>query len=129
MTVDLTLLTLATLLQAIYFAVYSISANLQVGTKTAMGPRDTPVQLTGFAGRAQRALNNQFEALILFAIAILVLTFSDQTDGHTAIAAALFLIARVLYLPAYLFGLTPWRTLIWTIGFTATLVLLFKALI
>jgi uncharacterized MAPEG superfamily protein len=129
MTVELTLLTLATLLQAIYFAVYSISANLQVGTKTAMGPRDTPVQLTGGAGRAQRALGNQFEALILFAIAILVLTFSDQTDGHTAIAATLFLIARVLYLPAYLFGLTPWRTVIWTIGFTATLVLLFKALI
>lgn len=129
MTVELTLLTLATLLQAIYFAVYSISACLQIGTKTAMGPRDKPVQLTGFAGRAQRALNNQFEALILFAIAILVLTFSDQTDGHTAGAAALFLIARVLYLPAYLFGLTPWRTLIWTIGFTATLVLLFKALI
>jgi uncharacterized MAPEG superfamily protein len=129
MTVELTLLTLATLLQAIYFAVYSISACLQIGTKTAMGPRDTPVQLTGLAGRAQRALGNQFEALILFAIAILVLTFSDQTDGHTAIAAALFLIARVLYLPAYLFGLPPWRTVIWTIGFTATLVLLFKALI
>ncbi|SHH91340.1 hypothetical protein SAMN05443551_3536 [Marivita hallyeonensis] len=41
MTPELTALTLAALLQVLQFVAYSISANLQVGPKTAMSSRDT----------------------------------------------------------------------------------------
>ena len=71
MTPELTALALAGLLQAAQFALYSVLANLQVGPKYAMGPRDAPRQLTGAAGRAQRALNNHFEGLIFFTIVFL----------------------------------------------------------
>ncbi len=129
MTPELTALTLAALLQVLQFAAYSITAQLQVGTKKALGPRDTPVQLTGKAGRLQRAMNNHFEGLILFGIAVMVITYSGQGTGMTAIASALYLAARVLYVPAYVFGWVPWRSLIWAVGFFATLYLLISALL
>ncbi|MDP1577536.1 MAG: MAPEG family protein, partial [Cypionkella sp.] len=37
--------------------------------------------------------------------------------------------ARVLYVPAYAFGLRPWRSAIWAVGFFATLTLIVAALI
>jgi uncharacterized MAPEG superfamily protein len=129
MTPELTVLTLSTLWLAVHFAVYSVAANRQVGVKTALGPRDEPIRLTGFAGRAQRAMNNMFEAMILFTPAIAVIELSDQNSAHTMIAAWAFYAARVLYMPAYLFGWVPARSLIWMVGFFATLILLAAALI
>ncbi|MFZ7092052.1 MAPEG family protein [Primorskyibacter sp. 2E233] len=129
MTPELTALTLAALLQVIHFSIYSVTAQMQVGTKYAASPRDTPRQLTGIAGRAQRAMNNHFEGLILFGIAALTLTFADKATETTALLAVIYLIARVLYLPAYLLGLAPWRSLIWAVGFLATLAMLVLALL
>ena len=129
MTPELTALTLAALLQCLQFALYSVLAQKQVGSKYAASPRDEPRQLTGIAGRAQRALNNHFEGLILFGIAVMAVTYSDRGSAETALAAALYLGARVLYLPAYLFGWTPWRSLIWVAGFLATVFLLVWSLL
>ena len=128
MTHELQVLVLASLLQVVQFAIYSVSANRQVGTKTALGPRDKPVQLTGIAGRAQRAMQNHFEALILFTIAVVAITLSEKSSGLTATCASIYLIARILYVPAYLQGLSPWRSLIWFIGFTATVLMLIASL-
>lgn len=129
MTPELLILTLAALWQVVHFAAYSITANLQVGPKYAMSARDTPRQLTGVAGRLQRAMTNHFEGLILFAIAALVITFADKGSTWTALWSYLYLAARVLYLPAYAFGLSPWRSLIWFAGFGATVALLILALL
>lgn len=129
MTPELTALALAGLLQGLQFSLYSVLANLQVGPKYAMGPRDTPRQLTGAAGRAQRALNNHFEGLIFFTIAVTVITLSDKSSGLTNLCAATYLMARVAYVPAYLLGLSPWRSLIWFVGFGATVTMLLRALV
>lgn len=129
MTPELTALALAGLLQGLQFSLYSVLANLQVGPKYAMGPRDTPRQLTGYAGRAQRALNNHFEGLILFTLAVVTVTYADKSSGYTNLCAAAYLAARVLYVPAYLFGLSPWRSLIWFVGFGATMAMLVLALV
>ena len=128
MTPELTALTLAALLQILQLVLYSIVGQKQVGTRAAMKPRDTPVQLTGTAGRLQRAMDNHFEGLILFGVAVMVITYSGQNDGTTAIACAIYLAARVLYIPAYAFGWVPWRSVIWSVGFLATLYLLLTAL-
>ncbi|MCB1406824.1 MAG: MAPEG family protein [Rhodobacteraceae bacterium] len=129
MTPELLALTLAALLQAVQFAVYSVLAQMQVGSRYAASSRDTPRQLTGIAGRAQRALSNHFEGLILFGIAVTVVTLADQSTTLTQNAAWAYLVARVLYVPAYLFGWNPWRSLIWFVGFLATFTMLIAAML
>lgn len=126
---ELTALTLAALLQVLQFAAYSIAAQLQVGVKAALGPRDNIPQLTGSAGRLQRAMNNHFEGLILFSIACMVITLSDQSTPLTAGCAYAYLAARIAYVPAYVLGLVPWRSLVWAIGFAATVLMLLAALL
>ncbi|SCX98874.1 MAPEG family protein [Paracoccus tibetensis] len=129
MTPELTVLALAGLLQVAQFAIFSVLANLQVGPRVAMGPRDHAPALTGQAGRAQRALNNHFEGLILFTLAVVVVTLGGQASGLTAACAWIYLIARILYVPAYLFGWTPWRSVIWAAGATATLIMIAASLL
>ena len=125
---ELTVLALAGLLQVAQFVIFSVLANLQVGPRVAMGPRDNTPSLTGHAGRAQRALSNHFEGLILFTLAVVVVTVGGQSSGLTVACAWLYLIARVLYIPAYLFGWTPWRSIIWAIGAAATLIIILASL-
>lgn len=128
MTPELTALTLAALLQGVQLCLYAVAGNLQGGTRAALGPRDRKIELTGKAGRIQRALNNHFEGLILFAIACVVVTLSDRSTAFTAGCAWAYLGARVLYVPAYVFGWVPWRSFIWAAGFLATLLMLLSAL-
>ena len=78
--------------------------------------------------RLYRALNNHFEGLILFTLAVVVVTLGGAASPLTAACAWIYLIARVAYVPAYWLGLTPWRSIIWVVGFAATVVMLLAAL-
>jgi len=136
MTPELTVLTLAALLQVVQYALMSVPANRELGTGKTLGPRDRERlggaledQLSPGTARLVRALDNHFEGLILFSIAVLVITFSDQGSGVTAALSVLYLLARILYIPAYYFGWVPWRSLIWMVGFFATALMLLMALL
>ncbi len=136
MTPELTALTLAALLQVVQFALMAIPANLELGPGKTLSPRDPermpkPLQdqVSPKTSRLFRALNNHFEGLILFTIACTVITVSGQSTDFTATCAYAYLIARIAYVPAYYFGLVPWRSLIWFVGFTATTLMLLAALI
>lgn len=131
MTPELTALALAGLLQAVQFAVFAIPANLQLGTGYTSSPRDRPPsrQLSLSTARLQRALSNHFEGLILFTLAVVVVTLGNQSSTVTQYAAYIYLAARVLYVPAYAFGLRPWRSAIWAVGFFASLTMIVAALI
>lgn len=131
MTPELTTLTLAAILQALQFALFAVPANIELGTGYTSSARDRPPsrQLSDRTARLQRALNNHFEGLILFTIAVVVVTLGDQSTGFTAACAWVYLIARILYIPAYAFGWRPWRSAIWGIGFFATLAMIVAALI
>ncbi len=136
MTPELTVLALAALLQGVQFVLMAIPANLELGPSKTMSPRDAsrmgkPLveQVSDKTARLFRALNNHFEGLILFTIAVVVITFGDKGTGFSAICAWTYLVARVLYVPAYYFGLTPWRSLIWIAGFTSTMLMILSALI
>lgn len=128
MTPSLTALALAALLQVVQFALYSAAAQKQVGTRYAAGPRDEPRPLTGTAGRLQRALQNHFEGLIFFTIAVLLVNVSGQSTAFTASCGWTYLAARIAYVPAYAFGLTPWRSVIWFVGFFATIAMILATL-
>lgn len=136
MTPELTVLALAALLQGVQFILMAVPANLELGPAKTAGPRDLdrlgkPLieQVSPRTGRLFRALDNHFEALILFTIAVVVTTLGDKGTGFSAICAWAYLAARVLYIPAYYFGLAPWRSLIWFVGFTSTMLMILSALI
>jgi uncharacterized MAPEG superfamily protein len=136
MTPELTALTLAALLQVVQFVLMSVPANLELGPAKTASPRDRTGwassledQLSPKTARLFRALDNHFEGLILFGIACTVITVSGQSSGFTTACAFTYLVARVLYVPAYYFGWSPWRSLIWFVGFTATTLILLSALI
>ena len=132
MTPELTALTLAALLQCVQFVLVSLAANLEVGTKVTLSPRDgTDLRsmVSPRTGRLIRALDNHFEGLILFTIACAAISLADKSTAFTAACAWAYLAARVLYVPAYWYGLVPWRSLIWMAGWGATVFMLIAALI
>lgn len=129
MTPELTALALAGLLQVVQFVLMAVPANIQLGPDKTTGPRDTPLELTGVAGRLHRAMNNHFEGLILFTIAVVVVTLGEQSTRYTATCAWVYLGARILYVPAYASGLPYFRSLVWAIGFFATVAMLAAALV
>jgi uncharacterized MAPEG superfamily protein len=131
MTPELTSLTLAALLQIVQIGLYATPANLEVGVGYTSSARDRPPSkpLSVTTLRLQRAMNNHFEGLILFTIAVVVVTLSNQSTATTQFAAYTYVAARVAYIPAYAFGWRPWRSAIWFVGFLATLTMLVAALI
>lgn len=128
MSTELTVLALGAIWQIIQIAIAGASMNRDVGPRWNAGPRDTEPKLSPLTGRLRRAVNNGFEALILFTIAVLTTTLADAATALTATAAWVWLAARLLYFPAYGLGLTPWRSLIWAAGLIATLTLLLSSL-
>ncbi len=133
---ELTVLALAGLLQVVQYTLMSVTANLELGTAKTASPRDPqrlgkPLmeQVSPRTGRIYRALDNHFEGLIMFTLAVVVVTLSDQTTLFTATCAWIYLGARIVYVPAYAFGWSPWRSLIWGIGFLATVAMLVAALL
>ena len=130
MTTELTVLTLAALWQVVQYALMSVPANLELGTARTFGPRDDDLAglLSPTTARLHRALGNHFEGLILFTIAVLVIALSDGSTPLTRICAWVYLTARIAYVPAYAFGLSPWRSLVWLAGFGATVLMLLASL-
>ncbi|MDZ4134186.1 MAG: MAPEG family protein [Paracoccaceae bacterium] len=131
MTPELTALVLAGLLQAVQFILFAIPANIELTPGYTSSARDKPPsrQLSTLTARLQRALNNHFEGLILFTLAVVVVTLGGQATGFTATCGWLYLAARILYIPAYALGLRPWRSAIWAVGFFATVAMMIAALI
>lgn len=128
MAVELKVLGYAALLQFVQFALMAVPVNLQLGTKYTAGHRDEQKQPWGVAARLKRAMDNHFEALILFTIAVLVVVLGGASSPTTEAAAWTYLVARILFVPAYASGVFLWRSIIWAVGFFATLLMLVVAL-
>jgi uncharacterized MAPEG superfamily protein len=128
MPVELKVLGYAALLQIAQFIIMAVPVNLQLGTAYTGGNRDAQKQATGVPGRLKRALDNHFEGLILFTIAVVIVVLGDAGSQLTANCAWAYLWARILYVPAYASGVYLVRSLIWSVGFTATAIMLVVAL-
>lgn len=105
-----------------------LGATGQLSMGYLMSSRDEPRGLTGMTARIERALNNSVVAMALFAPAILLLVVLERTSSASLLAAQVFLIARIIYLPVYALGVPAIRTLAWLAGFAATAILYFLAL-
>ncbi|MDB4222716.1 MAPEG family protein [Granulosicoccus sp.] len=132
---EITVLVLATLLQVVQLILMAVPANLELGVGKTLSPRDEArlggsllSQVSVRTGRLMRALNNHFEALLLFAIAVIAVTITDNSTPLTVVCSWAYLGARILYVPAYVFAWVPWRSMIWMVGLTATVIMLLSVL-
>ncbi|NRB03831.1 MAG: MAPEG family protein [Rhodobacteraceae bacterium] len=123
MTSELSILALYGFVIAITILIQVTAALGQASLLDLARSRDDLPDLTGIAGRLLRAVNNSIVAMALFAPAVLILEVKGIHTAQTLLAAQVFLIARIAYVPIYAFGI-PWlRTLVWITGFLATLLL------
>jgi uncharacterized MAPEG superfamily protein len=113
------------LAQTVAVAIGSIGA---VGLGPLAGNRESLPEIGGWAGRAARAHRNLLESLVLFAILVLAAHVSGRANAQTALGAAIFFWARVVYAFVYIAGV-PWlRTGVWAVGLAGLLVILSQLL-
>jgi len=116
MTAELAYLVWSAALAVILVVIAVLAATQQVGLMPLIGNREGMPELTGLAGRAQRAHRNMLESLVLFAILVLAAQVASRTNSITALGAAIFFWARIAHAALYLAGI-PWlRTLSWLVS-------------
>lgn len=125
---ELLLLLWAVGLTFVQMLIAATGATMQVGLQTLAGNREKMAELTGWAGRAQRAHRNMLESMVLFTALVLILVAAGRTNQMTVIGAQLFFWARVGYALVYLGGIAWLRTAVWFVG-TIGLVLMFVQLL
>ena len=84
-------------------------------------PRLQQARLTGRAARAQAAHLNTVEAFAPFAAAVLLAHVAGASTALVDTLAVVFVASRAVYVPCYIAGLSALRSLVWTVGFAATL--------
>jgi uncharacterized MAPEG superfamily protein len=125
---EIQILALYGLLVILTLVLQATGAFTQLGMGYLLGSRDEHRTVKGIAGRLNRALDNSVVAMTLFAPAMLLHVIAGSTSNQTLLAAQAFLIARLVYLPAYAFRINGVRTLAWTVGIVATIALYLLAL-
>jgi uncharacterized MAPEG superfamily protein len=125
---ELTILVWAVALAFVQVLIAVQGAMMQVGLMTLVGNREHFPELTGWAGRADRAQRNMVHDLVLFAALVLAAVAAGRTDNWTLVGAQIFLWARVAYAFVYLIGL-PWlRTGVWAVSVLG-MILIFSQLL
>ena len=79
-------------------------------------------------GRATRALANYVENFTPFVALALALIVTQRAGGAGAIGATIWILARIVYVPLYLFDVVYARTVVWGISIVG-LVMMFGRLI
>ena len=115
MPVEIRIAAFGALLLFVHIFVAIRAKTAQYGRKWNISPRDEPLaQPNAMVGRLDRAHANFAETLPIAIVALLGVVIAERTSQWTAIGGWLWLGARVAYLPAYAFGITGLRTLIYT---------------
>ncbi|MGK5078348.1 MAPEG family protein [Janthinobacterium sp. HLX7-2] len=130
MTPELTMLGCTLVLALVQILLPALFRTRETGTGYNVGARDSDGPPVGkITGRLQRAQSNLFETLPLFASAVLIAHVTAQESALTLYGAALYLAARVLYLPLYAFGVPVVRTLVWCVSIAGLLMLFWAILL
>jgi uncharacterized MAPEG superfamily protein len=129
MQTELGILALFGVLIILTIAIQAVFSMAQNGIMYLVGPRDEARALSGIGSRLERAARNNIETVAYFAPAVLLLDAQGTGTATTLFAAQVFLVARLLYVPAYASGIPVLRTMIWAVGLCATLYLYAVALL
>jgi uncharacterized MAPEG superfamily protein len=89
----------------------------QYGLDWNMGPRDAaPAPLNAVAARMVRAQANFLETLPIAIIALIGVVVAGRASGMTALGGWIWLVARVIYLPLYGYGVPKVRSVVYIIS-------------
>jgi uncharacterized MAPEG superfamily protein len=116
MTVELNMLVAST---ALLFVLIMIAAQARIsseGLAAMAGNRDELGPPTGFAGRAQRTVDNHIEGLVMFGSFVLVAVAAHRTNSWTALGAQIYFFARLAHAGLYLFGVPGLRSVAFMAG-------------
>ncbi len=91
-------------------------------------PRSQQKQLTGFGSRCLAAHENSFEALMVFAAAIVLTIATGNTDQQAVILASIFILSRILYLVFYWINWDKLRSAVWGVGIFCSIMLMINCL-
>jgi uncharacterized MAPEG superfamily protein len=116
MTGDLWALAAAMLLAVVQLTLSSVLTLHQLGGIWVAGPRDEPREVTGISGRIVRAYRNLLEIFPQFLAALFLVHAAHATGSLSTIGAWLFVIGRLLYVPAYAFGPPGVRPICWLVA-------------
>jgi uncharacterized MAPEG superfamily protein len=105
----------------------SVSSAFEVGGEYKAGSRDDARIVRGkFVGRADRAFRNLLETFPAFAALALALVLSGRNGGYGALGAQVWVVARILYVPLYLFHVPFVRSLAWFVSMFALVAMLIR---
>ena len=121
---ELRCLELSVVLWFIYLFTQILTSRAEYGDAWLFTPRDDFPPAKGLAcGRAKRALANYIENWVPF-VAVDLALIATQHSG--VLGATVWVVARLLYLPAYMFGWIYVRTAFWGIGLLGLLMMLIR---
>ena len=91
-------------------------------------PREQQSNLTGFGARALAAHQNAFEALSVFAPAILLAIATNHTGDFIQQLAITHVIARIIYNILYLANVGIIRSIVWAISLFSSLTIIWQCI-
>jgi uncharacterized MAPEG superfamily protein len=126
---ELTLLGWSAVLLVVHILLQGRLATRERGLEWNAGPRDQEQKPLGVhAGRAERALSNFKETYPVFIALALGLAVSGRTGGIGELGAWVWFLARIVYLPLYLFGIPYFRSVCWLVSLVGLLLMLIRFL-
>jgi uncharacterized MAPEG superfamily protein len=122
---ELTCLELSIVLWLVHVLVQASFGNVELPFGYLFTSRDKPTAASGLLfGRACRALANYLENFTPFVAVALALIVTQRTGGVGAIGATIWILARIVYLPVYVFGIIYVRTMVWGISIIGLVMML-----
>jgi uncharacterized MAPEG superfamily protein len=119
---ELTCLMLRVILWLIHVVLQAVTGNAALPFGYLFTSRDKPVAVKGLQyGRATRALANYIENLVPFVALALALIVTRRTGG---LGATIWILARIVYVPLYLFDVVYVRTAVWAVSVIGLLMML-----
>jgi uncharacterized MAPEG superfamily protein len=125
MSTDLKMLAWTAALTLVLWLPYILSRMMTEGAAATLSYMADSKPLSPWAERARKAHYNAVENLAPFAALVLVANMTATANGTTATAAVVYFWARVAHYIGHISGLPYVRTLTFTIGWIACLVIFF----
>jgi uncharacterized MAPEG superfamily protein len=126
---ELTSLELGLALWLVHVVIQASVGTAELPSRYLFTSRDKPAAARGLLhGRATRALANYVENFTPFVALALALIVTQRAGGAGALGATIWILARIVYIPLYLFGVVYARSAVWTISIVG-LVMMFTRLV
>ena len=130
MSIELQCLAWASILGLAHIFIAGNARSKELGVNWNMGARDEKVKdLSPVTQRLLRAQSNFFETFPLFASAVLIVAVSHSYSVYSYWGSLIYLLARIIYLPLYAFGVPVVRTIVWLFSITGLLLILTPSII